>query len=171
MYHPLITTAKITAAVKSGLPPPQYHTKFEVESANSLLDSTRSLDENGAVHILRPFTQDEILWIRNERFLCRVDFNYFQTRYVWIKNPFDQVVQFVPWVSQRIFMDVVADMELQQIAIMIQQLKARQLGISRQVSNLILHRLIFFPHVNAIMGSSTPSKTLKLLDMLEFPLD
>lgn len=143
-----------------------------MERAIRHLDATREYDElTGQVRVLRPFTPDEIAWMRNERFLCRMDFNYFESRYVWIKSAFDQVVQFSNWIAQSIFMDVIAEMEEKQIAIMIQELKARQLGISRKCSNLILHRTIFFPHVNAIIGSSTPTKTLKLLDMLEFPLD
>lgn len=173
MYHPTVVTAKIDRALATGYlsKPPEYHSRQEVERATRHLDSTRELGDDGQIHVIRPFTQDEIAWMRNERFLCRTDFEYFQTRYIYIKNMFDEVVQFSPWVGQRIFMDVIADMELAQIAIMIQQLKARQLGISREVSNIIMHRTIFFPHVNAIIGSSTPAKTLKLLDMFEFPFD
>jgi hypothetical protein len=174
MYHPSIVNAKIDAALKSKFisQPPEYHTRAEVDQANRHLDSTREFDpESGRVKIIRPFTPDEIEWMRNERFLCRNDFDYFESRYIWVKNAHDQVVQFANWVSQSIFMDIIREMEFEQIAIMIQELKARQLGISRKCSNLILHRTIFFPHVNAVIGSSTPAKTLKLLDMLEFPLD
>lgn len=173
MYHPRIITAKIQEALKQSfiLKPPEYHTRQEVERANRHLDLTREIDDSGQVRIIRPFARDEIEWMRNERFLCRNDFHYFASRYCWIKSADDRVIQFDPWVSQKIFLDVIAEMELEQIAIMIQELKARQLGISRVVSLLILHRTVFFPHVNAVIGSSTPAKTLKLLDMLEFPFD
>lgn len=180
MYHPTIIQQNIDRAIQSCVlgkdsagkgVRPEYHTKFEVAQAIRQLDSTREMDDDGNIHILRPFTPDEIKWMENERLLCRMDFHYFASRYCWIKNAFDQIVQFEPWVSQKIFLDMVGEMELEQIAIMIQQLKARQLGISRIISLMILHRTIFFPNVNAVIGSSTPTKTIKLLDMFEFPFD
>lgn len=135
------------------------------------LDATRDVDDKGNVTILRALTPQEHAYIQNERFLCRTDFHYFSSRYCFIKNAQDQVVQFTPWISQKIYLDTMAEMEQLGIAIMLQVLKARQLGLSRMTSMLVLHRAICFPHVNAVIASSTPDKTRMLADMLEFVFD
>lgn len=126
-------------------------------------------DEGNVLGQTRPFDLNEIQWIRNERFLCKVDFRYWLSRYIWIKSEEDRIVRFIPWPSQEIYMDVLAEHDLERIAIMLQVLKARQLGISR-VNNLAgLHRITFFKHLNAVLASSTPDKTRKLAEMFLFP--
>lgn len=135
------------------------------------LEATRDEDDKGNIVVLRALTPQEMAFIQNERFLCRTDFHYFSSRYCFIKNAQDQVVQFSPWISQQIYLDTIAEMELAGIAIMLQVLKARQLGLSRMTSMLVLHRAICFPHVNAVIASSTPDKTRMLADMLEFVFD
>lgn len=171
MYHPSVIQARIDARVKSGKPAPRYHTREQVQYMIKLLDSTRDVDEKGRVTVLRALTPQEHEFVRNERFLCRVDFHYFASRYCFIKNAHDQVVQFIPWTSQKIYLDTIAENEFNGFAIMLQVLKARQLGLSRVTSLLILHRAICFPHVNAVIASSTPDKTRMLADMLEFVFD
>ena len=93
------------------------------------------------------------------------------SRYVWIKSKEDQVVRFEPRIPQKMFLDMMAENELEGIANMLQVLKSRQLGMSRLASLLILHRICFYPHVNAAMASSKPDKTRLLAEMLEFTLD
>src|SRR5207244_12554118 len=52
------------------------------------------------------------------------------------------------------------------IGIELQSLKARQLGVSREISLAQEHRIQFYPHINAVLASSTPIKTGKLSDMM-----
>lgn len=173
MYHPEVIQRRIESAIQAGLltAPPAYRTREEINRIVKEINSSREIDDAGNVRELRPLTPEEIEWIRTERILCRCDFHYFATRYCYITTSDGQVVPFSPWISQKIFLDVVGEMEKDGLAIMIQQLKARQLGISRLISLMVLHRALFYPHTNAIIASSTPAKTIKLLDMLEFPLD
>jgi hypothetical protein len=174
VYHPRIVEAKIDQALKLGrIPqPPTYHSRGEVDEMIARLESIVNRDEEGRfLGQLRPLDVEEIQWIRNERFLCRVDFRYWVSRYIWIKNEEDRIVRFIPWPSQDIYLDVLAENDLERIAIMLQVLKARQLGISR-VNNLAgLHRVTFFKHINAVLASSTPDKTRKLAEMFLFPFD
>lgn len=171
MYHPTIINVKIAAAAKQGRKI-LYHSRAEVEQFIDHMNTTsRELDDRGCPRITRKPDPAETDWIRNERFLCRADFNYFISRYIWIKNEEDQVVRFNPRVAQSIFLDLVAENELARIAVMLICLKARQLGLSRITSLLVLHRMLFFPHVNAVIASSTPEKTRLLGDMLDFAFD
>ena len=78
--------------------------------------------------------------------------------------------RFSPWRSQSIFLDIVAEMEDAQIALFLIILKARQLGISRIISLILLHRVIFYANRNAFLASSTEDKTRLLFDMLDFTL-
>ena len=50
-------------------------------------------------------------------------------------------------------------------------LKARQLGLSREISLIILHDIIFNPHVNSFVASCEESKTNLLFDMYDFVLE
>lgn len=174
MYSSKIVAQKIDLALKARRinVPPEYRSRDECMDRSAALELIVNRDDDGHyVGLSREHTQDEINFIREQRFLCRVDFMYWASRYAWIKNEEDRVVQFIPWPSQKIYLDVLAEHDEQQIAIMLQILKARQLGISR-VNNLAgLHRVIFFPHVSAVLASSTPDKTRKLAEMYLFPFE
>lgn len=173
MYHPAIIRKKLDSWVAAvpGRVLPTYYTQAQVTAMVKQIDTTRSVDDKGAVTVLRPYTAQEIAFIQNQRVLCRLDFHYFASRFCFIKNAHDQVVQFSPWISQRIYLDTIAEMEEKGLAIMLIVLKARQLGLSRITSMLILHRAIFFPNVNAVIASSTPDKTRLLADMLDYVFD
>lgn len=174
MYHPKVVEAAIKRAVDSRRlhRPPEYHSRAQCEEMAARLESIINRDENGnAIGQSRELNEEEIQFVRNERFLCKVDFRYWCSHWAVIKNEEDRVVPFIPWPSQEIYMDVLAEHDLERIAIMLQVLKARQLGISR-VNNLAgLHRVTFFKHINAVLASSTPDKTRKLAEMFLFPFN
>lgn len=148
-----------------------YHTFDEVERMNASLAQVWALDsESGAYQRVRELTQAEVAWINNETLLCRIDFRYWVDRYVWIKDNEDHTVKMTLWRSQEIFMDIIGEMEWAMIAIMMIILKARQLGLSRIISLIILHSILFSSNVNAFMASSTENKTRLLFDMADFCL-
>ena len=122
-------------------------------------------------HWRQTLTADEKDWIRNERRLCSYDFHYWQSRYCWIKDAADTVLRMSPWPSQEIFLDICAEMQDMGIAILLILLKARQLGLSREISLIILHQIIFNPHVNSFVASCTEDKTNLLFDMYDFVLE
>lgn len=171
MYHPEIVKRKIAAFIALGNPPPVYYPRFDIDRMTGILSSAQTLDEKGNVESTRPLSPQEIQFIRNERLLCKIDFRHWVSHYAWIKNEEDQAVRFIPWKSQEIFLDIMAENELEGISIELQVLKARQLGLSRITSLAILHRMLFFLNINAIIASSTPDKTGLLADMMEFTID
>lgn len=172
MYHPEIVDQSIKAALEARLieKPPDRHTISEVEQFVEHMEALYVRDENGnSLHEFgRPLEAWEIAWIDNERFLCRVDFDYFVTHYGFISNEANKAVRFIPWLAQMIFLAVCAEMELLGIAIMIICLKARQEGITTLVDLMVLHRVIFYEGVSALTASSNPQKTRKILEKMEF---
>jgi len=122
-------------------------------------------------HWKKTLTAEEAQWIRNERAMCRFDFDYWQTRYCYIKNPDDRVVRMSPWDSQKIFLDICAESQELNIAILLILLKARQLGLSREISLIILHEIVFQPHINSFVASCTEDKTNLLWDLYDFSLE
>jgi hypothetical protein len=115
-------------------------------------------------------TEEERKWIRHQRVLCALDFWYWVERACWIKDTDNQTVRMELWKSQQIFLELVAEMEDEEIAIFLIILKARQLGISRIITLILLHRVVFDSNINAYLASSTEKKTLKLFKLISFVL-
>lgn len=115
-------------------------------------------------------TEDERSWIRSQRVLCALDFWYWVQRAVWIKDTDNHTVRMELWKSQEIFLNLIAEMEDEEIAIFLIVLKARQLGISRIITLILLHRVVFDSNINAYLASSTEKKTLKLFKLISFVL-
>ena len=179
MFHPKIVNAIIERwSKKQGNFVPEYHSVVEVEQLISHFNSLVEADEDGQLVSVRApgkdwketLESDEIRAIRNEMILCRADFNYFVSRYAWIKSDEDRVVRMEPWVSQQIFLSILAEMQQQEMCLMLIILKARQLGLSRLISLILLHAVLFSAHTNAFLASSTEDKTGLLFDMLDFVL-
>lgn len=134
-----------------------------VESSVSSLNSLMQEDGN----LRRPLTPDERSFIRNERIVCKLDYNYWRSRYVYIKDfAENKYVHFIPNVAQRIMNDLCGEMEEEGIAILIQQLKARQLGVTTDTEMRIAHRVQFYPNVNAVVASSRPEKSEEMSDKM-----
>lgn len=149
-----------------------YHSVVEAERMILSIDSAYIVNpETEEEEKIRDFTPEEIKWIQNERLLCRIDFRYWVSRYCWIKSEEDKIVRMLMWPSQDIFLDIIGDMEDEEIAIMLIILKARQLGLSRIISLILLHGVVFFPNINAFMASSTEDKTRLLFDMTDLVLE
>lgn len=180
MFHPRIIdqTIKRWAAAKGNFEP-ERHSALEAERNVAHFNSIVDRDEDGNLISLRdparPWREtledDEKHYIRNEIILCRADFSYFVSRYAYIKSEEDRTVRLEPWISQQIFLSILAEMQDEEIALMLIVLKARQLGLSRVISLILLHAVIFFANSNAFLASSTEDKTGLLFDMLDFVLE
>jgi hypothetical protein len=134
-----------------------------VESAVSWLNKLMQEDGN----LVRPLTPDERSFIRNERIVCQLDYNYWRSRYVFIKNfAGNTYVRFEPNVAQKMMNDICGEMEEERIAIFIQQLKARQLGVTTDTEMRIAHRVQFYTNVSAVVASSRPEKSEEMSDKM-----
>src|SRR5262252_10726041 len=106
MFHPKVIEATLARwAAKPGHFEPEYHSVFDAERLTAHFNSLIDRDENGMlVNIRNPerdwretLEPDEVHMIRNELLLCRADFQYFVSRYCWIKSEEDRVVRMEPW--------------------------------------------------------------------------
>lgn len=113
---------------------------------------------------------EEARFIANEQLLCTIDFLYWAERYAYIIDGFGEKMLFRPNIAQCIYLDVCAEMEDREIAIMIQALKARQLGITT-ISELIIAHRTTFQAVTAVVASSDPDKSQKMAKMMEIVWD
>jgi len=163
VYSPKVTAEKIKAASKKLGHELTPHTVHEVSQQNRRLNEL--LGEDG--RLIRALTTQEMEWCLNERFLCKLDFRYYITRYFFIRNWSGKLVRFEPNVAQNIVVDIWGTLEEQERAISIQELKARQLGVSTVTEAAVAHRVQFYRQVNAVVASSDPAKSAKMAEMME----
>lgn len=149
----------------------QRHSIDQVAQANSHLDSLVVGYEKEEAQLSRQYSIEELRWMRNERELCRCDFVYWVTRYGFIIDWIGQLVRFNPNIAQRMALDVFGSLESEGIAILIQALKARQLGITTLAELVILWKTIYFPRTNALVASSDPDKSALMASKMELCFD
>lgn len=147
----------------------QYHTPTQIDHAISHFKNLYDPEER---RLVRPLAPDEARFIENEQKLCALDFRgYWVRRYAkivdWAKRP----VPFTPNVAQEIVMDLWAEREALGLAIWMQQLKARRLGVSTISELAVCHRYQFHPFSNCVVASADPDKTIQMAGMIKYALD
>jgi len=165
MYSPEVSDRALLLASQKQKWTLKRHTYAQTTGAalhfNSLIDP-----DSG--QLTRPLTQDETRFIQNERKVCALDFHYHYSHYVKIVDWQKHEVLFSPNIAQKIVLDIWADLELHGRAIMMQQLKARQLGVTTLTEIAVSHRVQFYPRVNAVVASADPTKSVKMATMIKF---
>ena len=146
----------------------EYHTIPQVDRTVKHFQDLVDLDRGT---LRRPLKPDEERWIRNERAICQADFNYWSSRYAFIRTTDERLIRFSPNVAQQIVNDFRSDLELAGKSISMQDLKARQLGISTDTEMVITHRVVFYPNVNAVVASSDPQKSMLMAQIMERAID
>lgn len=145
-----------------------YNSPSVAQAAIPHFTSIAVLDDEGEfVEWRRELDQAERQFLNNEAMLSQIDFLYAASRYAKIMDWQKQLVLFNPNIAQRIKLDVYAELEERELAIIVQALKARQLGSSTEDELIVWHRSLFCPHTNAIVGSSDPTKSAKMFQMVE----
>lgn len=119
---------------------------------------------------LRTLTPEEEAFITNERVMCSLSFAYWLERYAWIINYQKKPQRFRANVAQKIVMDLWAAREREGLAIWMQQLKARRLGVSTISELAIQHRFQFQLNAACVIASSTPEKSWDLAGMVDYSI-
>lgn len=146
-----------------------YHTPSQIEYSVAHL---RDLYDPEEKRLTRSLTVDEQTFITNERVLCALDFRtYWLPNYARIVDWRKQPSSFVPNVAQNIVLDCWAEAERQGLAIWMQQLKARRLGVSTISELNVTHRFQFQPYANCVLASADPDKTVEMAGMLKYALE
>lgn len=109
---------------------------------------------------------EELRWIQNERALAMCDAAYFLTRYFWIKNIHNELQRFTFRAAQRIYFDIIAELEERGLSKELLVDKARQLGMSTETAGCILQAVLFTFGTSATMASFDQSKTAEMANML-----
>jgi hypothetical protein len=171
MYSPRVTESQILKTAKALGQPLKYSTPSEISIYRQHLDSLYEKDEKGNYTLTRPFTVAESRWVTNEQALCTLDFRYWANNYARIKSKENIPIHFYLNDAQKVMIDVWGEMEEEEIAIMVQILKARQLGMSTLTEMAVTHRVQFHSHINAVVASSDPDKSRKMAEMMVFCWD
>lgn len=176
MYHPDVTAQEVAAlsAIQLQAAKPDYrwmltyHTQAVIAAAVRHFDSIYDPDTG---EIARPLTFDELRFIENEQKLCGLDFQHFLTNYVHIIGWDKKDTLFNPNLAQQVVLDLWGDSELNGWAIMMQQLKARQLGMTTLTEAAVLHRFQFRARTYAVVASADPFKTAEMATMIGYMWD
>lgn len=114
---------------------------------------------------------DEVRFIQNERALVMSDASYFLTRYYQILTDEGIVQRFKFRSGQRIFFNVISELESMQISIEILLAKARQLGMTTVVAGLLLLKTMFSSGVSAVTASANSDKTREMVQKIFMAYD
>lgn len=149
----------------------QYHSIAQVAQANgALANAYKVVDgstEKKKVELVRDFTAAEARWIQNERAICASDFYYWATRYGFIIHWDKTRVRFAPNRAQEVMLSLLSELEGMGVALLIQALKARQLGITTITELIILWQTIFHPFTSSLVASSDPTRSSKMAYIME----
>lgn len=130
--------------------------------------------------LTRPLSSDEQWFIRNERFLTKVDYRYWAERYCYIIRPDIGVSPMYPlWESQTLILDAIAEEEERRYrtnhpdGLVFNILKGRQLGASTFCQSAIGHRGTTQSYTKAMIASDVPenSGSTGLFGMLELTVE
>jgi hypothetical protein len=168
VYSPRVTESQLLKISKALDTPLRRSAPQEIAVYREHLDKLYVKDEKGNWGLQREFTPAESRWIENERAVCTVDFRYWFDNYARIKNKENIPSQIRLNLAQRVMLDIWGEMEEEEIGVMVQILKARQLGMSTLTELAVAHRVQFHSHINAIVASSDPDKSRKMADMMVF---
>lgn len=138
-------------------------TEQSVGGRNLHISLKRAITKNRANEIRR--------WIENEQVLCALDANYFESRYAYVCNESAEIFKFKNRKSQEIFDNIISGFDENQVAIELLILKARQQGITTKVALKFLHRMLFVPHTQAVMGSVIDAKSELISRIIETCID
>lgn len=114
----------------------------------------------------RRLTPDEDRFVANERLLTKIDWRYAAERYFFINSEGSGLQRLYPlWESQTLVLERLGKIQDERIAaghpdgILVNILKARQLGCSTLGAALNTHRVITHAHIRALLASDVPDNS------------
>lgn len=142
------------------------------ESTDWTVGLMSAVDDHGV--LTRALSDAEQTFIAATRLRIIFDFPYFAERFVWIDEEGHGLRRLYPlWESQAFLLHVLATIEEERYAsgypdgLLINVLKARQLGISTLAEALVAHRLLTRPHIRALAGADVEDQAGYLFRMID----
>ena len=108
------------------------------------------------------FVDWEKQWIENENYYCAIGFPYWFYRYFFLKTKENQIRRPDKQVAQSAFLDLLAELDEQQLPIIILLLKARQLGLNTLVEAIILWISMFRRGSHCVIASAEEDKSIAM---------
>src|SRR5262245_53989959 len=174
MYHPDVIARRDEAAHRqfgSGFPNrriPRYSIR---DSAQLTASAMAAVAEDGA--FTRALTEDESLFVTSSRLRVIYDFPYFAERFCWIDMEGHGLRRLTPfWESQRLVLDQLGRIEKANKdagspdGLLLNILKARQLGVSTLSEALVAHRITSRAHIRALSGADVEEQAGYLFRMV-----
>src|SRR5215510_8736793 len=173
MYHPeLIAEDEAEAARLFRSAFPRGLPAYAVEEAAALTAALMAaVDDDGTPR--RPLTAEESDFVATCRVRVIYDFPWFAERFCWIDEEGHGLRRLSPlWESQRMVLDQLARLERARVSerspdgLLLNILKARQLGVSTLAESLVAHRLVTRTHVRALAGADVEEQAGYLFRMV-----
>lgn len=169
MYNRDIVAANIAKAEQARRLPLHKYSHAYIRACVDHLNTKAVLDDKGRFKELRTaLLPDELAFISNERLMCSLDYDHWSTNYHRIRDSNTQeMVFFKRNFAQQALNSVYCEMQARGVPLMLQSLKARQLGVTTDTTARIQHRAQFIPNTSGVLASSDEDKTWKLSEMLQ----
>lgn len=127
--------------------------------------------------LTRPLTDAEQTFILHERLLQTLDYRYWSERYAVIAKETQEAAPLTPrWASQDLFLQHLAAIELNHLqrghpdGILVNVLKARQLGLSTETACILAHRLSTQTSLRGLIAGDVKEQSEYLFGMVELAL-
>lgn len=176
MYHPRVIAAKERALLRDN---PEARAIFPdgipwysvAESAQITAEITSLRTPKG--DLKRPLDEAEQRFLGATRLRINFDFPYFAERFVWIDEEGHGIRPLFPlWESQRYVLQKIGEIEYDHIlgkhpdGILLNVLKARQLGVSTEAESISAHRVLTQAHTRALTGADVEEQAGYLFRMV-----
>jgi hypothetical protein len=136
----------------------------------------QAYDKKG--NLLRPLTPAESQFILHERFLCFIDYQYWVERYAVVAKETQDAEPLTPlWASQVLFLSHLREMEYERHTgghpdgVLVNILKARQLGISTMTETIVAHRATTQKTLRALIAADVQEQARYMMSMAELVID
>lgn len=142
------------------------------DSATFTADISYAYDEESST-LRRALTEDEQRFINATKLRVIFDYPYFAERFCWIDEEGHGLRRLCPlWESQKLVLDQLARLEMANVqsgspdGLLLNILKARQLGVSTFAESLVFHRIVTRHHVRALCGADVEDQAGYLFRMV-----
>lgn len=174
MYHPQTIAAREATLLAT----PRWRQLFPqgipvysvAESRERTRDLTALRTKEGGY--LRHLTPEESLFLAATPLRCAIDYPYFAERFVRIDDEGHGLRSLYPmWESQTFVLDQLARLEKARWGthpdgLLLNVLKARQLGVSTLAEALVAHRILFQPNTRGLSGADVEEQAGYLFRMV-----
>lgn len=116
--------------------------------------------------LVRQLNEEELRFVQNEIAMCKISYPYWATRYAYIKTDKGGVARLKFWESQEMLLSTIGTLEEQALAILIINLKARQVGASTLSESILTHKVTNNHGITSLVASDEPSKSEFLFNMM-----